>query len=173
MVGEFNTVLWFRLTPVGDWPIVKVPPRFYSASESFSQCAALLLSALLFGSPRLAVVAGRVVGSMRPSAFANSPRPTLVPCKSVTKADRFNFAPTSRSTAPTQSFFVPAGPAMRLLETKPIEAPLTRRGGVPACRSSLKFRFPPNQMPGLHEFRLATPQAVSSVAHVAGDANIR
>ncbi|MGC3968788.1 MAG: hypothetical protein QM775_15900 [Pirellulales bacterium] len=63
------------------------------------------------------------------------------------------------------SFFIPAGPAMRLLETKPIEAPLTRRGGV-----GVPFKFevsvPSSQMPGLHEFRLATPQAVSSVAHL-------
>lgn len=63
------------------------------------------------------------------------------------------------------SFFVPAGPAMRLLETKSIEAPLTRRGGV-----GVPFKFevsvPSGQMPGLHEFRVATPQAVSSVAHL-------
>ncbi|MBA4020368.1 MAG: hypothetical protein C0483_24670 [Pirellula sp.] len=62
-----------------------------------------------------------------------------------------------------QSFFVPAGPTMRLLETKPIEAPLTGRGR-PGTPFKFEVSVPSNQMPGLHEFRLATPQAVSSVA---------
>lgn len=61
------------------------------------------------------------------------------------------------------SFFVPAGPTMRLLETKPIDAPLTGRGR-PGTPFKFEVSVPTNQMPGLHEFRLATPQAVSSVA---------
>ena len=62
-----------------------------------------------------------------------------------------------------QSFFVPAGPTMRLVETKPIDAPLTGRGR-PGTPFKFEVSVPSNQMPGLHEFRLATPQAVSSVA---------
>lgn len=63
------------------------------------------------------------------------------------------------------SFFAPAGPTMRLLETKPVDAPLTKRGqaGTP---HKMELTVPADQMPGLHEFRLATSHGVSSVAHM-------
>lgn len=63
------------------------------------------------------------------------------------------------------SFFAPPGPTMRLLETKPVDAPLTKRGqaGTP---HKMEVKVPAEQMPGLHEFRLATSQGVSSVAHL-------
>ncbi|MCE9608276.1 MAG: hypothetical protein K8U03_25605 [Planctomycetia bacterium] len=63
------------------------------------------------------------------------------------------------------SFFAPPGPTMRLLETKPVEAPLTKRGQV-GTPHKMQVVVPAGQMPGLHEFRLATPAAVSSVAHI-------
>lgn len=61
------------------------------------------------------------------------------------------------------SFFEPAGPTMKLVETKPIDAPLAGRGR-PGTPFKFEVTVPKKQMPGLHEFRLATPAAVSSVA---------
>jgi len=63
------------------------------------------------------------------------------------------------------SFFAPEGPTMRLLETKPVKAPLEKRGqaGTP---HKMDVTVPADQMPGLHEFRLATANGVSSVAHL-------
>lgn len=63
------------------------------------------------------------------------------------------------------SFFVPEGPTMKLLETKPVDAPLTKRG-QPGTPHKMQVTVPKGQMPGLHEFRLATPNGVSSVAHL-------
>ncbi len=62
-----------------------------------------------------------------------------------------------------QSFFVPAGPSMKLAEPKPIDAPYTGRGR-PGTPFKFEVTVPAKQLPGLYEFRLATKQAVSSVA---------
>jgi hypothetical protein len=63
------------------------------------------------------------------------------------------------------SFFAPAGPTLRLLETKPINAPLEKRG-QPGTPHKMELVVPADQLPGLHEYRLATEAGVSSVSHL-------
>jgi hypothetical protein len=63
------------------------------------------------------------------------------------------------------AFSHPAGLVMTYAETKPIEAPLTARG-TPGKPFKFEVQVPEDQPLGVHEFRLATNQAVSSVSHL-------
>jgi hypothetical protein len=63
------------------------------------------------------------------------------------------------------AFFSRPGITMTFLEKKPIDAPRKGRGSA-----GTPFRFsvevPEHQMPGVYEYRVATQQAVSSVAQI-------
>ena len=62
-------------------------------------------------------------------------------------------------------FFARGDIAMKLLETKPIKAVRSNRGSI-----GTPFRFevqvPEDQLPGVYEYRVATPRAVSSAAQL-------
>lgn len=62
-------------------------------------------------------------------------------------------------------YFDTPGIEMTYAETKPIEAPLTARG-TPGTPFKFDVAMPSDFPLGVHEFRVATPQAVSSVSHL-------
>ena len=63
------------------------------------------------------------------------------------------------------AFFDTPGIVMTYAETKPIEAPRKGRASV-GTPFRFRVRVPRHQQTGVYEFRVATPQAVSSISHL-------
>jgi hypothetical protein len=113
----------------------------------------LSLVVLWSSTPTEAAIGFRQLTSVHPVAVQRGTKATV--------ALRSNF--TLDGTYAT--FFDRPGIKMTYAEAKPIAAPLTGRGR-PGTPFHFEVEVPADQAPDVYEFRVATPEAVSSVSHL-------